>query len=82
MDDLFPDSTLFKLNFRGIQHPEYLNITEVKTLSEGQGFVKGHKILTLTLTLLTPTPDPWRVDKPLQITTGFYVRTFHSLLNN
>jgi hypothetical protein len=40
-----------------------LNIREIKTpvkpltLQKGQGFVEGHKILTLTLTLLTPTLD-------------------------
>ena len=38
------------------------------TLQKGQGVVEGHKILTLTLTLLTPTLDPWRVDQPLHIT--------------
>ena len=27
-----------------------------------------HKTPTSTLTLLTPTPDPWRVDQPLHIT--------------
>jgi hypothetical protein len=75
LDDLFSDSILFKLNFIGIQHLEYLNIREIRTpekpltLQKGQGFVRGHKILTLTLTLLTPTLDPWRVDKPLHITT-------------
>ena len=74
MDDLLSDATLFKLNFIGIQHLEYIDIREIKTpekpltLQKGQGFVEGHKILTLTLTLLTPTPDPWRVDKPLHIT--------------
>jgi hypothetical protein len=68
LDDLFSDSTLFKLNFIGIQYLKYLDIREIKTpvkpltLQKGQleGFVEGHKILTLTLTLLTPTLDPWR----------------------
>jgi len=74
LDNLFSDATLFKLNFIGIQHLEYLDIREIKTpekpltLQKGQGFVEGHKILTLTLTLLTPTHDPWRVGKPLHIT--------------
>ena len=35
---------------------------------KGQGFVEGHKILTLTLTLLTLTLDPWGFDQPLHIT--------------
>ena len=35
-----------------------------------QGFVEGQKVLTLTLTLLTLTPDPWRVDKPLHISSN------------
>jgi len=79
LDKLFSDATLFKLNFIGIQHLEYLDIREIKTLEKpltlqkGQGFVEGHKILTLTLTLLTPTHDPWRVGKPLHITTFFKI---------
>ena len=61
-------------NFTGIQHLEYLDIRELETpekpltLQKGQGFVEGHKILTLTLTLLTLTLDPWRVTQPLHIT--------------
>jgi hypothetical protein len=84
LDDLFSDSILFKLNFIGIQHLEYLNIREIRTpekpltLQKGQGFVGGYKILTLTLTLLTPTLDPWRVDKPLHITTGGVVKECYS----
>ena len=55
----FTASTLFKLNFIEIQHLE--DIKEMKTpvkpltLLKGQGFVEGHKILTLTLT----PPDPY-----------------------
>ena len=69
MDENFSNSTLFKLNL-------YFDIREIKPLRnpwktpdpKGQGFVEGQKVLTLTLTLLTLTPDPWRVDKPLHIT--------------
>jgi hypothetical protein len=56
---------LFKLNLIGIQYLKYLDIKEIKTpvkpltLQKGQlGLVEGHKILTLTPTLLTPTLDP------------------------
>jgi len=31
LDNLFSDATLFKLNFIGIQHLEYLDIREIKT---------------------------------------------------
>ena len=31
LDNLFFDSTSFKLNFIGTQHPEYLDIREIKT---------------------------------------------------
>jgi hypothetical protein len=64
LNDLFSASTLFKLNFLGIQHLEYIDIREMKPPvnpcktpdpSEGSGFVEGHKILTLTLT----PPDPY-----------------------
>ena len=58
LDDLFSDSTYFKLNFIGIQHLEYLDIREIKTL----------KNLLLTFSLLNPTPDTRRVEKPLHIT--------------
>ena len=34
---------------------------------QGYGFCKGMEIPTLTLTLTYPTPDPWRVLKPLTI---------------
>jgi hypothetical protein len=60
LNDLFSASTLLKLNFLGIQHLEYIDIREMKTpvkpltLLKGQKFVEGHKILTLTLPLLTP----------------------------
>ena len=87
MDDLFYDSKLFKLNFIGIQYLEYLDIREIKTpvktpvksltLLKGQGFVEGHKILTLTLTLLTLTLDPWGFDKPLHITTCSHQSVSH-----
>ena len=39
-----------------------------------------HKILASTLTLLTPTPDSWRVDQPLHITKDKPAASLLSLL--
>ena len=52
------------------------------TLDKGQGFVEGHEVLTLTLTLLTLTPDPWRVDKPLHITRSDSPRWCEPFVNS
>ena len=55
----------------------WLTLTKTPTLEKGWGLCEGQKILTSTLTLLTPTPTPWKGNKPLHITT--YLGT--SLLN-
>ena len=41
MDNLFSDATLFKLNFIGIQHLEYLDIREIKTPEKPLTLQKG-----------------------------------------